>query len=124
LEAEADFVGGFGTDGPSDFDAVLEKDGGRPEFYAKGAAEGAAGAVFDCDMLDRRELGECFGDVGGRGLAVATPGGAEFEDHRAASGVDFFAGWAGVEIIFRHCAISKSLLGRGGGRASPGNMLL
>ena len=102
MEAEADFVGGFGADGPSDFDAVHEKDGGRPEFYAKGAADGAAGAVFDFDVLDAGELGECFGDVGGGGLAVAAPAGAEFEEDRAAGGVDFFARGAGIEIIFRH----------------------
>ena len=96
MEAEADFAGGFGADGPSDFDAIREKDGGGPEFDAKGAAEGAAGAVFDFDVLDAGEPDECFGNVGGSGLAVATPAGPEFEEDWAASGIDSFSGWARV----------------------------
>src|SRR3954453_8051750 len=106
LEAEKDFVGAFGANGAGDFSAVFEEDGRWPEFYPEGAAERAAGAVFDFDVLDRREFGEGFGDVRGRGLAVAAPTGAEFEEDRAAGGVDFFARGAGVLVIRRHIRVA------------------
>jgi hypothetical protein len=96
LEAEADFVGGFGADGAGDFGTVFKKDRCRPELYTERAAEGAAGAVFDFDVLDGGELDERFGDCRGGSLAVAAPGGAEFEEDCAAGGVNFFAGWAGI----------------------------
>jgi hypothetical protein len=105
LEGKADFVGRFRADGASDFEAIFEEDGGGPEFYSKRAAEGAAGAVFDFYVLDGGELGECFGDGGGGGLAVAAPGRAEFEEDWAVGGVDFFAGWARILIIGWHIAI-------------------
>ena len=90
LEAEADFVGGFGADGTGDFDAVFEKIAVGQSFYAVGASEGAAGAVFYFDVLDGRELGERFGDFGGGGLAVAAPGGAEFQQRGTLRGVNLF----------------------------------
>jgi hypothetical protein len=96
LEAEADFVGGLGADGAGDFEAIFEEDGSGPELYAEGAAKAAAGAVFDFDVFDGRELVERFGDQGGCGLAVATPSGAEFEKDGTLCGVDLFTGGAGV----------------------------
>jgi hypothetical protein len=99
LETEADLVGGFGADGPGDFYAVLEEDGCGPEFYSEGAAEGSARAIFDFDVLYGQELSKCFGDVRRGGLAITAPGGAEFEQDRAAGGVDLFAGWTGVLIF-------------------------
>jgi hypothetical protein len=78
VKAEADFVRGLRTDGAGDFDAVFEEDCCGPEFYSEGAAERAAGAVFDFYVLDGGELSESFGHKWGGGLAVATPGGAEF----------------------------------------------
>jgi hypothetical protein len=116
-KAEADFVRGLRADGAGDFDAVFEKDRGGPEFYSEGAAERAAGAVFDLYVLDGGELGESFADGGGGRLAVAAPRRAEFEEDWAAGCVDFFAGRAGIDVIFRHGAISKkALLGRRGDR--------
>ena len=108
VKAEADFVRGLRADGAGDFGAVLEEYGSGPEFYSERAAERAAGAVFDFYVLDGGEWGESFGDGGGGRLAVAAPGRAEFEEDRAASGVDFFAGGARIKVIFRHCATSKN----------------
>src|SRR3954469_1052858 len=104
LEAEADFFGRFGTDGASDFEAVFDEDGGGPEFYPKRAAQGAARAVFDFDVLDGREFSQSFGDGGRGGLAVAAPGRAEFEEDGALGGLDFFAGWARILIVGWHIA--------------------
>jgi hypothetical protein len=108
VEAEADFVRGLRADGAGDFDTAFEEDGSGPEFYSERAAERPAGAVLDFYVLDGGELSESFGDGGGGALAVAAPGRAEFEEDGAASDVDFFAGWTGIEVIFRHGAISKN----------------
>ena len=98
VETKADFVCGFGPDGAGDFYAVLEEDGRGPEFNAEGAAQRPARAVFDFDVLDQWKLSKPFGDVRRGGLAVAAPGGAEFEEDWAAGGVNFFAGWTGVLV--------------------------
>src|SRR5437868_7972893 len=77
-KAEADFVGRFGADGASDFDAVFEEDRGGPEFYSEGSAEWATGAVFDFDVFDGWKPGERFANERRGALAVAAPAGAEF----------------------------------------------
>jgi hypothetical protein len=105
FKTEPDFVGRFGADGASDFEAIFEEDGGGPEFYSKRSAERAAWAVFDFYVLGGGELGESFSDNGGSGLAVAAPGRAEFEEDGTVGGVDFFAGWARILIVGWHIAI-------------------
>jgi hypothetical protein len=100
-EGGAEVVDRGGSDDSGEFLAVLECDQRGPEFDAEGSAEASAGAVFNLDVCDVRELvvflelGERGFDGGGGELAMSAPGGAEFEEQRAARGVGFFAGWAG-----------------------------
>lgn len=81
--------------------AVLQEDEVGPEFDAEGAAEGLARAVLDLDMADAGSGLEQFGKLGGEGLAVRAPGGAEFEQEGAFRLVDLVTGGDRLGMLWR-----------------------
>ena len=62
--------------------AVAKEDQGRPELHAERATQRFARSVLDLQVLDLGVLGEQRGQAGGKGLAMAAPGCAEFETRR------------------------------------------
>ena len=98
LQRGADFVCVGGADEAGLFLAVFHENQRGPEFDGEGAAQFAAGAVFDGDVLNVGEVFQGFGNCWGGCLAVATPVGAKVEENRGCESVDFFA--CGVGAVF------------------------
>ena len=80
------------------FLAIFHENQRGPEFDCEGAAQFAAGAVFDADVLDVGEVLEDFGNRWGGCLAMAAPVGAKVEEDRGCESVDFIA--CGVWAVF------------------------
>src|SRR4051794_17661123 len=71
---------------------VAKEDQVRPEFHAERSPEGPPRAVLDPDVADCRILPQQARQLRDQGLAMRTPGRAEFQQDRTFRPIDLLAG--------------------------------